>query len=216
MPLTLFLHPLSSYCHKVLIALYENGTAFAPHPVDLGNADSRDAFKAIWPVGKFPVLRDDATGRVIPESTTIIEYLAQRHPGPANLIPDAAETAFEVRRIDRFYDLHIHTHMQRIIGERLRPAHGKDPYGLAQADTALQVALGIAEREIAGRQWAAGEAFSMADCAAAPALFYADMAVAPLTRAYPNLAAYLGRLKQRPSYARALAEAAPYLHLVPR
>jgi glutathione S-transferase len=216
MPLTLFLHPLSSYCHKVLIALYENGTAFAPHPVDLGNADSRDAFKAIWPVGKFPVLRDDATGRVIPESTTIIEYLAQRHPGPANLIPDAAEIAFEVRRIDRFYDLHIHTHMQRIIGERLRPADGKDPYGLAQADTALQVALGIAEREIAGRQWAAGEAFSMADCAAAPALFYADMAVAPLTRAYPNLAAYLGRLKQRPSYARALAEAAPYLHLVPR
>ena len=216
MSLTLFLHPLSYYCHKVLIALYENGTAFTPHVVDLGNAESRAAFKAIWPVGKFPVLRDEANGRVIPESTSIIEYLTLHYPGAGRLIPAEAAAALEVRARDRFYDLHVHTHMQRVIGERLRPADNKDPYGLEQARTALQVGLRIAEKDIAGRTWAAGESFSMADCAAAPALFFIDMAVAPLAGSYPNLAAYLGRLKQRPSYARALEEAQPFIHFVPR
>ena len=216
MPLTLFLHPLSSYCQKVLIALYENVTPFKSHLIELQKPGSRDTFKAIWPVGKFPVLRDEASGRVIPESTTIIEYLQLRHPGPVKLIPADADAAFDVRALDRFFDLHVHTHMQRIIGERLRPADNKDPFGLEQARAALDVALGIAEKNIAGRTWAAGENFTMADCAAAPTLFYCDMAVAPLTPAYPQLAAYLGRLKQRPSYARALAEAEPYLQFVPR
>jgi glutathione S-transferase len=216
MPLTLFLHPLSSFCHKVLIALYENATPFTPQLVELQKPDSRDAFKAIWPVGKFPVLRDEATGRAIPESTTIIEYLSLHHPGPVKLIPEDPDAAFEVRALDRFFDLHVHTPMQRIIGERLRPADKKDPFGLEQAQAALAVALGVAEKCIAVRTWAAGENFTMADCAAAPALFYLDTAVAPLAPAYPQLAAYLGRLKQRPSYARALAEAQPYIHLVPR
>jgi len=216
MPLTLYFHPLSSYCHKALIALYENGTPFETVQVDLGDPQSASAFKAIWPVGKFPVLRDGAGGRVIPESTGIIEYLALHHPGAAKLIPERPEAAFEVRARDRFYDLHVHTHMQRIIGERLRPAESKDPFGLEQAKTALAVALTLAEREMAGRTWAAGEDFSMADCAAAPPLFYLDFAVQPIAGSYPNLAAYLGRLKQRPSYARALKEAEPYLHFVPR
>jgi glutathione S-transferase len=216
MPLTLYYHPLSSYCHKVLIALYENGTAFTPHLVELHKPESRDAFKAIWPVGKFPVLREEATGRVIPESTTIIEYLDLHHPGPLKLIPDDPAAAFDVRALDRFFDLHVHTHMQRIIGERLRPTDNKDPFGLEQARAALAVALGIAEKNMTGRTWAAGGNFTLADCAAAPPLLYLDMAVAPLAGAYPQLAAYLGRLKQRPSYARALAEAQPYIHLVPR
>ena len=215
MPLTLFLHPLSSYCHKVLIALYENATPFKPHLIELQKPGSRDTFKAIWPVGKFPVLRDEASGRVVPESTTIIEYLELRHPGPVKLIPADADAALDVRALDRFFDLHVHTHIQRIISERLRPADNKDPFGLEQARAALDVALRIAEKNIAGRTWAAGENFTMADCAAAPTLFYCDMAVAPLTPAYPQLAAYLGRLKQRPSYARALAEAEPYLQFVP-
>jgi glutathione S-transferase len=136
MSLTLFLHPLSSYCHKALIALYETGTPFTPHLVELQKPESRAAFKAIWPVGKFPVLRDETNGRVIPESTSIIEYLAWRYPGPARLVPEDAAAAFDVRATDRFYDLHIHTHMQRMIGERLRPADQKDPYGLEQASTA--------------------------------------------------------------------------------
>ena len=151
MPLTLFLHPLSSYCHKVLIALYENATPFKPHLIELQKPGSRDTFKAIWPVGKFPVLRDEASGRVIPESTTIIEYLQLHHPGPVKLIPADADAAFDVRALDRFFDLHVHTHVQRIIGERLRPAGNKDPFGLEQARAALDVALGIAEKNIAGR-----------------------------------------------------------------
>jgi glutathione S-transferase len=216
MSLTLYFHPLSSYCQKVLIALYENGTAFDTVLVNLGEPASRDAFKAIWPVGKFPVLRDDASGRIIPESTSIIEWLAMHRPGPVKLISADPQAAFEARALDRFYDLHVHTHMQRIIGERLRPADGKDPFGLQQARTALDVALGIAEKQMAARTWAAGENFTMADCAAAPALFYIDMAVAPLAERYPKLAAYLDRLKQRPSYARALEEAQPYMNFVPR
>jgi glutathione S-transferase len=216
MPLTLYFHPLSSYCHKALIALYENGTPFETVLVNLGDPQSASAFKAIWPVGKFPVLRDDANGRVIPESTSIIEYVAQHHPGPVTLIPEQPEAAFEVRARDRFYDLHVHTHMQRIIGERLRPAESKDAYGLEQAKAGLAVALALAEKEMASRTWAAGEEFSMADCAAAPPLFYLDFAVEPVAGSYPNLAAYLARLKQRPSYARALKEAEPYLHFVPQ
>src|SRR3954452_12408286 len=165
MPLTLYYHPLSSYCHKVLIALYENATPFTPHLVELQKPEQRAAFKAIWPVGKFPVLRDEASGRVIPESTAIIEYLALHHPGKVKLIPGAPDAALDVRALDRFFDLHLHTHMQRIIGERMRPTDKKDPLGLSQAQGALDVALGIAEKNIAGRSWAAGEEFTMADCA---------------------------------------------------
>jgi glutathione S-transferase len=212
MALTLYLHPLSSYCHKALIALYETDTPFTPHVVDLGDAGSASAFKTIWPIGKFPVLVDGE--RVIPESTGIIEYLAARHPGPADLIPP--DIALDVRALDRFYDLHLHTPMQKIIGDRLRSAETKDALGVEQARAALDTALAIAERQTASRHWAAGEVFTMADCAAAPPLFYIDMVVAPLAARYPNLAAYLGRLRDRPSYARALAEAKPYLDFVPR
>jgi len=216
MSLTLHLHPLSSYCQKVLIALYENGTPFTPHLVDLSNAEANAAFKKLWPVGKFPVLRDEAADRTIPESTIIIGYLTQRFPGPVKLIPDRAEAALAVRALDRFYDLHVHTHMQKVIGDRLRPADQKDPYGAEQARAAMNIALGMVEKDMATRTWAAGEDFTLADCAAAPALFYIDMVVAPLAGVYPNLLAYLERLKQRPSYARALEEAQPYMHWVPR
>ena len=218
MSLTLYLHPLSSYCHKVLIALYENGTPFTPQSVDLADADSRAAFLAIWPVGKFPVLRDGE--RVIPESTSIIEYLALHHPGPAAMFPRAADAAFDVRSRDRFYDLHVHAHMQAVIGDRIRPEGKKDPFGLERATRALHTGLAIAEKEMAGRPssqgWAAGERFSLADCAAAPALFYVDEGIEPLAGRYPALAAYLGRLRERPSYARVLEEARPYLHMLPR
>jgi glutathione S-transferase len=214
MSLTLYLHPLSSYCHKALIAFYENGTPFTPHSVNLGDPDSSAAFKKVWPVGKFPVLQDGE--RIVPESTIIIDYLAQHYPGPVKLVPDNATAALEVRAIDRFYDLHVHTHMQKIIGDRIRPEGKKDPHGVEHARDAMNTALAIAEKNMAARQWAAGDDFTLADCAAAPSLFYTDMVIAPLAGPYPNLAAYLGRLKQRPSYARALAEAEPYMHWVPR
>lgn len=213
MALTLYFHPLSSYCHKALIALYENGTPFTPHLVDLGNAEANAAFKAIWPVGKFPVLADG--DRIVPESTTIIEYLALHHPGPWTPIPADAEQASEVRALDRFWDLHVHNNMQKIIGDRIRSADKKDPFGVEQALAAVHTALAITEKQMTSRTWAAGDAFTLADCAAAPPLFYCDLVVTPLAR-YPNLAAYLERLKLRPSYARALKEAEPYLSWVPR
>src|SRR5690349_13193853 len=193
MSLTLYLHPLSSFCHKALIALYENGTPFRPHVVDLMDEVQNAAFKKVWPVGKFPVLRDDAKNRLVPESTSIIEYLSTHYPGPVKLVPGDTEKAFAVRALDRFYDLHVHTPMQKIITDRLRPAGQNDPLGVEQAKGLLNTALTIAEKDMASRAWAAGDDFTLADCAAAPPLFYADMAIAPLAGLYPNLAAYLGR-----------------------
>lgn len=216
MALTLYMHPLSSYCHKALIALYENGTPFAPQMVDLGNAESSAAFKKLWPVGKFPVLRDDAADCTVPESTSIIEYLARQHPGPVKLIPDDARLACEVRALDRFFDLCVHFHAQKIITDRIRPAGQNDTYGVEQSRAALKVALAMVEKDMANRTWAAGESFTMADCAAGPPLFYTDMAIEPLAGKYPRTAAYLERAKQRPSYARALKAAEPYLQYVPR
>ena len=216
MALTLYFHPLASFCHKALIALYENDTPFTPHFVDLMDEGQNAAFKRLWPIGKFPVLRDDTRNRTIPESTTIIEYLAQYYPGSSNLIPDDAEAAFETRGLDRFYDLHIHEPMQKIIVDRLRPEGQRDKLCVEQARNVLRTALGIAEKDMARRTWATGERFGMADCAAAPTLFYVNMAVMPLIGAYPNLSAYLDRLTERPSYARALIEAEPFLKHVPK
>lgn len=213
MALTLYYHPLSSYCHKALIALYESGVAFTPQIVDLSDAGENAAFKALWPMGKFPVLKDGET--TVPESTSIIEYLALHHPGRAKLIPDAPEAAFAVRDRDRFFDLHVHFHAQKIITDRIRPAGSNDTFGVEQSRDALDKALAIADRWLSERQWAAGDSFSMADCAAAPPLFYTDLRIKPLAGKYDALGAYLVRMKQRPSYARALKDAQPFLHMVP-
>jgi glutathione S-transferase len=214
MALTLYLHPLSSYCQKALIALYENGTAFTPQTVDFSNPEQEAAFRQMWPVRKFPVLRDGDT--LVPESTAIIDYLAWKFPGPVKLIPEDPAAALAVRGQDRFFDLHVHTPMQKIIGDRLRLADKKDPSGVADAREALKTALGMVEKTMAKATWAAGGAFSMADCAAAPALFYIDLVVMPLAETYGHVAAYLDRLTKRPSFARALAEAKPFLQYVPR
>jgi glutathione S-transferase len=215
MSLVLYFHPLSSFCQKALTALYENGTPFTRHMVDLMDEKASAAFRKLWPVGKFPVLRDEKMDRLIPESTTIIEYLAQNYPGEAKLIPDDPDGAFEARAQDRFYDLSIHVPMQKVITDRLRPKGQNDTVGVEQARGMLQAALGIADRLMAKRTWAAGETFSIADCAAGPTLFYVNMAVAPFAGSYANVAAYLDRLTQRPSFARALDEAKPYLKYVP-
>jgi glutathione S-transferase len=215
MSLTLYFHPLSSYCHKVLIALYENDTKFAPHLVDLTDEAQRTAFRKLWPIGKFPVLRDDARDHTVPESTIIIEYLAQHYPGRTKLVPEDAERARETRLRDRFYDLYVHDPMQKIVGDRLRPAKKRDPYGVEEAKSRLRTAYAMIDEEMAQRSWAMGDDYTLADCAASPALFYANMMV-PIGDAHGNVAAYLERLMARPSYARALEEAKPYLHLVPR
>lgn len=214
MALTFYFHPLSSFCHKALIALYENDTAFTPVVVNLGDQESSEAFKKVWPVRRFPVLKDGE--RVIPESTSIIEYLALHHPGKTKLIPEAAEQALTVREWDRFFDLNLHLHVQKVIGDRIRPEGEHDPHGVAHAKRMIETGLALAEKQIAGKTWIAGDTFSMADCAAAPALFYCDFAVAKLAGRHDGLAGYLGRLKQRPSYARALKEAEPFMDWVPQ
>jgi len=214
MALTLYLHPLASFCHKVLIALYENAIPFAPQVVDLGNPVERDELKKIWPFAKFPVLRDAARGRTVPESTTIIEYLAQHYPGPSKLIPDDPELAAQARAGDRFYDLNLHLPMQKVVGDKLRPADRHDPVGVEEAWGQMRTALRIADTEMATRRWAIGDHFSMADCAAGPPLFFTNLMM-PLADEFPRVSAYLDRLKKRPSFARVLAEARPYLSMFP-
>jgi glutathione S-transferase len=215
MSLTLHFHPLASYCHKVLVALYENDTPFTPNLVNLGDEAERAALLKLWPVGKFPVLSDHARGQTIPESTVIIEYLDSYYPGRAALIPPNPELAHATRLHDRFYDCYVHEPMQKIVGDRIRPAGARDPYGVGEARARLQTSYGMIERQMATRTWAEGDAFSLADCAAAPALFYANEVV-PFGADHANVAAYLGRLKARPSYARVLEEAEPYFAMFPR
>lgn len=215
MPLTLYFHPLSSFCQKVLIALYENGTPFTPQKVDLMDEKESAAFKQLWPIGKFPVLRDEKNGQTIPESTSIIEYLARHYPGPVQLVPKDPDAALTVRAQDRFYDLNVHLLTQKVITDRLRPAGQNDTFGVEHARALLQTALRIVDKDMARKTWASGDAFTMADCAAAPTLFYTNKAVTPLAGSFDNLAAYLDRLIKRPSYARALKEAEPFLKYVP-
>ena len=215
MSLTLHYHPLSSYCHKVLIALYENGTPFTPHLVNLQDAASRAALLKVWPIGKFPVLHDDARDRTIPESSIIIEYLDRHYRGTTRFIPDDADLALQVRERDRFYDLYIHHPMQTIVGDRLRPSDKRDLLGVEQAKARMRTAFDIVDQELATRTWAVGERFTLADCAASPALFYADW-VQSFGGTHKNLAAYFERLKARPSFARAIEEAKPYFHMFPK
>jgi glutathione S-transferase len=215
MSLKLYFHPLASFCWKALIALYENDTPFEPHVVDLVNETSRAEFKKIWPIGKFPVLRDDARDVTVPESSIIIEYLSQHYPGRSQLVPTDADLARQTRLRDRFYDLYVHEPMQKIVGDRLRPPGKNDPHGVEQARAQLQTAYGMIDREMAAKTWAMGDAFTMADCAAAPALFYANK-VLPFDGTHKNAAAYLGRLMKRPSFARTVKEAQHYFALFPQ
>jgi glutathione S-transferase len=215
MTLKLYFHPLSSFCQKALTALYENGTPFEPIIVDLFNEASAAAFKKIWPIGKFPVLRDEARDRTVPESSIIIEYLAQHYPGKTQLVPADAELARQMRLRDRFFDLYMNVPMQKVVTDRLRPAGKNDPYGVEQAKTLLQTALGMVDHDMADKTWVMGDGFTMADCAAAPPLFYANMLM-PFGATHKNAARYLGRLMERPSFARAVEEAQPYLKFMPQ
>ena len=214
MSLTLHFHPLSSCCHKVLIGLYELDVPFEKHLVDLSNEAERAELLKLWPIGKFPVLRDEARGLNIPESSVILAYLDQHHAGAARLIPADPDRARAVHLRDRFYDLYVHLPMQKIVGDKLRSEGQRDPYGVAQARAQLETSYAIADGELRGSTWALGDAFTMADCSATPALFFARKLV-PFGDARPHLAAYFERLTARPSVARVLEEAEPYLALFP-
>jgi glutathione S-transferase len=205
-------HPFSSYCQKVLIALYENGTPFDFRRVDFGDPASVARFAALWPLKQMPVLVDGA--RVVVESSVIVEYLDLHHPGPAPMLPRDARAALEVRRMDRIFDNHVSTPLQRIVFDAIRPADARDAVGVVEARARLQAAYAWLDGELAGRTWAAGETFGLADCAAAPALFYADW-VEPIPERLATLRAYRARLLARPSYARAVDEARPFRALFP-
>lgn len=210
MALQVYLHPLSSYCQKAKTAFYEKGVAFETRLLD-GNEPVASEFAALWPIGKFPVLADG--NKLIFEATGIIEYLETLYPQARRLIPEDPAKAAEVRMWDRFFDNYISYPQQRIVYSALgrEPDDGED---CAKWKAAFDTAYAVLDRHMAGRAWAAGDGFSLADCAAAPALLYADWTYA-IPRRFQNVWAYRDRLLARPSYARALDEARPYRHLFP-
>lgn len=208
----LFAHPFSSYSQKVLIALYENATRFTFRMLDKSDPAAFAEFASLWPLKRFPLLLDDV--RPIAEATIIIEHLDLHHPGPVRLIPEDPAAALAVRFLDRFFDNYVHTPMQRIVGDAIREVGVRDAVGVAEARAMLDTAYGWLEQHMTDREWAAGARFGLADCAAAPALFYADW-VHPIGAGFPTLRAYRSRLNARPSFARAIDEARPYRSFFP-
>lgn len=212
MSLALYAHPFSSYCQKVLIALYENGIPFEWRMLTPDDAATDDEFTALWPIRRMPVLRDGE--RTLVESSIIIEYLDRHRPGPVRLIPADADAALESRLLDRCFDNYVQAPMQKIVFDSLRPAADRDACGVKEARSMLDTTYAWLDRKLAGRHWATGGDFSLADCAAAPALFYADWAH-PIPATHTNLKAYRQRLLARPSFARAVDEARPYRRYFP-
>jgi glutathione S-transferase len=214
MSLKLYFHPLASFCHKALIGLYENGTPFEPVVVDLLDEASSAAFRAVWPMAKMPVLRDDARDHTVAESTIIVEYLDAHYPGTTRFLPANLDRAWQTRMWDRFYDHYIQQPMQKIVTDQLRPAGKNDPYGVEQAKVQLHEAYSVIEQGMEAKTWMMGDAFTLADCAAAPALFYANTVV-PFDETHRRVTAYFGRLMARPSFERVLKEAQPYFKQFP-
>jgi glutathione S-transferase len=215
MSLTLHAHPLSSFCWKVLIGLYENDIAFENQMVDLGDPAGREAFLKLSPMGKMPALRDDARDETVIETSVILDYLDVHYPGPIRFVPKNPDFAWRMRFWDRFFDHYVHHPMQRVVADRIRPeGANKDPFGVKEALGQLATACDHLERELAdGRTWMLGD-FGLADCAAMPALYYADKVQAFEGR-WPVCLDYLGRLKARPSVQRVLTEAEPFFKYFP-
>jgi len=210
MVMTLYSHPFSSYCQKVLVALYENDIPFEARTV--ASEQAMGELEGLWPLKRFPVLVDGE--HTVMESSIIIEYLHFHHPGPVRLIPGDARVALNVRFMDRFFDNYIMTPQAKIVVDSIRAAENRDPHGVAEARKMLDIAYRWLNKGLAGREWAAGNMFSVADCAAAPALFYADW-THPIDEAFANVRAYRQRLLARPSFARAVDGARPYRPLFP-
>lgn len=209
---SLFAHPFSSYCQKVLIALYENGTAFTYRKIGPEDPTAMSELAALWPLKKFPVLLDE--GRTYLESSIIIEHLALRYPGDVALIPKDPQEALEVRMMDRFFDNYVMTPMQRIVADSLRATSDRDATGVQEARSQLDSAYDWLNRVMEHRRWSGGDEFSLADCAAAPSLFYSDW-VHEIRGQFPHVRAFRARLLGRPCVARAVDEARPYRHMFP-
>lgn len=212
MSLIVYGHLFSSYTQKVLIALYENRTAFEFRSVWPDTPAYTAEWLRRWPIAKFPLLVDGDRGVV--ETSIIIEYLQLVHPGPVRLLPEDPMAALEVRFLDRFFDLHVMNAAQPAVDGALTGDPVKRQEGMAHAVKKLEVAYAWLEGQLAGRTWAAGADFTLADCAAAPSLFYADW-VHQIAERFPVLRAYRARLLSRPSFARAVDDARPFRPLFP-
>ena len=212
LPLQLYAHPFSSYCQKVLVALYENRTPFKFRMLGPDDPATGAEFAALWPLTRMPLLVDE--GHPVMEATIIIEYLGLYHPGTVYLLPADARAALAARMMDRFFDNYVMTPMQKIVADYLRPADAHDAHGVADAHALLDRAYRWLDSQMQDREWSAGADFSLADCAAAPSLFYADW-VHPIASEFAHVIAYRKRLLARPSFARAVDEARPYRRLFP-
>lgn len=210
MSLALHYHPLSSHCWKLLIALDELGAPFEPRVVNLGDAAERAAYAALWPTAKIPLLVDGE--RVVPETAIQIEYLNRRMVG--DLLPVDFDAQLQVRLWDRLFDCYVMDPMQRYIAQMLRPDAERDARAQADAVNLLGLAYDMIDSRMGDHPWAAGDGFSMADCTAAPALFYATT-IRPLSAAQVRLNAYFERLLARPSVAKAIEQARPFFRYYP-
>lgn len=211
MTIELFAHPFSSYSQKAIVALHEHAADWTLRMIEPGS-EWVPAWDALWPIGRFPVMREGAT--VVAEATAIIEHLHVHHRTATPLIPDDADAAVQVRMLDRFFDHYVSDPQIRIVRNALRPQDARDPLAEQEAQALLERAYAWLDVHMTGRTWAAGDAFSMADCAAAPSLFYADW-THPLGDRFPCVSAYRARLLQRPGFARVVEAARPYRHLFP-
>jgi glutathione S-transferase len=208
----LFAHPFSSYCQKALIAFHENDIPFDFRMLSPDEPANNEAFARLWPIKRFPILVDGE--RTILEATSIIEHLQARRPGPVRLIPDDPDLAVEVRMMDRVFDNYVMTPQGRCVFDAIRPEADRDPYGVREAHAMLDTIYAWLDERMTGREWAVGEAFSLADCAAAPSLFYADWTHAIPAR-FKHLDAYRARVLARPSFAGAVDGGRPYRHFFP-
>lgn len=212
--LVLHQHPFASFCQKPLVALYELGVPF--RSVIVEGEEGREALAAMWPVAKMPVLIDEDADLMVPESSTVVEYVDGLAPGGPRLIPSDPAAALQARIWDRVIDDHVAAHMQRIVGDELRPDGARDPLGVAEARAALDTAYRLLDAQTGYTgAWLSGADFTLADCGAAPTLFYAR-AVRPWDEAErPNLTRYYRDLMHRPSVVRTVDDARPYRELFP-
>jgi glutathione S-transferase len=210
MSLTLYAHPFAAYCWKVLIALYENETPFTYRVIE--DATGWAELESLWPIKKFPLLRDGT--ELVAESSIIVEHLMLHHSGSTRLIPVHVDAALAARFMDRFFDNYVMTPMQILVADRMRTEVERDAKRVSDARKLLDVAYGWLEKPLAQQAWAAGADFTLADCAAVPALFYADW-VHPIGDRFPGVRDYRNRVLARPSVARTVNEARPYRKLFP-
>ncbi|MGL5116707.1 MAG: glutathione S-transferase family protein [Beijerinckiaceae bacterium] len=212
MSLSLYAHPFSSYCQKVLVALHENGTPFQLKFLSQDDPETGMEFATLWPVQHMPLLRDGDVS--VMESTIIIEHLQLFHPGPTRFLPDDPKAALRTRFMDRVFDSYVMAPMMRIVFDAIRQPEARDAHGVADARSKLDKAYAWLNGELAGQTFAAGDTFGLADCAAAPSLFYADW-VHPIAAEQSHLRAYRQRLLTRPSFAKCVEDARPYRNLFP-